>query len=85
MEISNATSGSMNSTPFEMMAVAVRAAPAVPRLTPDTDSIRNPVVAPRAAPPGTVLATAFETSWEVAATNHDTWGRAMRVSHHTHV
>ncbi len=37
---------------------------------------------PTAAPPGTTLAMALEASWAVAATNHDTWGRAVRVSFH---
>jgi hypothetical protein len=36
------------------------------------------------APPGTVLATALDTSWEVADTNQPTWGSATRVSHQTH-
>jgi hypothetical protein len=40
MESSRATRGSMKSTPLEMIAVAVRAAPAVPLLMPETESIR---------------------------------------------
>jgi len=75
----------MNSTPLEMIAVAVRAAPAEPFSTPETDSIRQPVAAPIAAPPGTVFDTALETSCEVPATNHDTIGRAVRVSFHWQV
>ena len=82
IDSSRATIGNMNSTPLEMMAVAVRAAPAEPFSTPDTDSIRQPVAAPIAAPPGTVFETALETSCEVPATNHETWGRATRVSAH---
>ena len=35
----------MNSTPLEMIAVAVSAAPAEPLSTPDTESIRQPVPA----------------------------------------
>ncbi len=37
-----------------------------------------------AAPPGTVLLTALDTSWEVPATNHDTCGSAVRVRLHWH-
>ena len=40
IEPMTATIGSAKSTPFETMAVPASAAPAVPRLTPDTDSIR---------------------------------------------
>jgi hypothetical protein len=77
-----ATIGSANSTPFDTIAVAARAAPALPRSTPDTESMRNPAAAPMAPPPGTVLLTAFETSCEVPATNHETIGSAVRVSFH---
>ena len=35
-----ATIGRANSTPLDTMAVPASAAPAVPRLTPDTDSMR---------------------------------------------
>ena len=72
----------MNSTPLEMIAVAVSAAPAEPLSTPDTESIRQPVAAPTGAPPGTVFDTALDTSCDVAATNHVTWGRATRVKAH---
>ena len=72
----------MKSTPLEMMAVAVSAAPAEPFSTPETDSIRQPVAAPIAAPPGTVFDTALETSCDVPATNHETVGSATRVSAH---
>ncbi len=42
------------------------------------------MAAPTAAPPGTVLDTALDASWAVPATNHDTWGRAVRVRRHWH-
>ena len=70
--------------PLEMIDVAVSAAPAEPRSTPETDNIRNPVAAPMAAPPGTTLATAFDVSCAVEATNHVTFGSATRVSSHAH-
>ncbi len=35
-----ATMGRASSTPLEMIEVAARPAPALPRLTPDTDSMR---------------------------------------------
>ena len=40
IEPTTATMGNAKSTPFETMAVAASAAPAVPRLTPETASIR---------------------------------------------
>ena len=80
MDPSRATIGRQNSTPLEMMALAVSAAPAEPRSIPDTESMRNPVAPPTAAPPGSTFATAFDTSCAVPATNQVTWGSATRVS-----
>src|SRR5262249_44792835 len=77
-----ATSGSTNSTLFDTIAVAARVGPGVARFTPDTDSMRYPVAAPTAAPPGTTLLTALDVSWAVAATNQVTCGSAIRVSFH---
>jgi hypothetical protein len=85
IERKSATSGRQSSTPLEMIDVAVSAAPAEPGCTPDADIMRYPVAAPIAAPPGTVLATAFDVSCDVAATNHVSFGSAMRESAHAHM